>query len=146
MITAKKISNDFWILKNGSIKVGEISTLNDNIELNIKGNKTIFKTLETLKKKTNIEFIDFNNVSRVNNDTLYGYPFTGNLYNAVWDLKLKLPLYTKKENSKSLFAAGYYMVKIKNKWREILSPKLIILQRNEYLGPYKTSPTHDTYQ
>ena len=121
MITAKKISNDFWILKNGSIKVGEISTLNDNIELNMKGNKTIFKTLETLKKKTNIEFIDFNNVSRVNNDTLYGYPFTGNLYNAVWDLKLKLPLYTKKENSKSLFAAGYYMVKIKNKWREILT-------------------------
>jgi len=142
MIKAKPITKDFWILKNNSIKVGEISNIQDKTILSFKGKRTIFKTLDSLKKKTNIEFLDIVSNATTKHNTIYGYPYTDNAFNTVWDLKLKLPLYTKKENSKSLFAAGYYMVKIKNKWREILSPKLIILQRNEYLGPYKTSPTH----
>ena len=92
--------------------------------------------------------ITFNNVKKKHTHvtSIYGYPFTGEQYNSVWNLKLKLPLYTKKEDSKSWFAAGYYSIKIKGRWRAILAPKLIILQRNNYKGPFRMMPAeYDSY-
>jgi hypothetical protein len=57
-------------------------------------------------------------------------------------LKLKLPLFTKRDDSKSWFVAGYFKVKIKGKWRDILAPKLLILDRHEFKGPFKKLPTN----
>ena len=63
----------------------------------------------------------------------------------MWDVQLKLPLYTKKSKSKSFFAAGWYKIKLKNRWKTVYSPKLIILQRNEYQGPFKQDPGQNNF-
>ena len=56
----------------------------------------------------------------------------------MYDIKEKLPIFTKSKKSKSLYCAGYYLVKFNINWLKSYCPKLITLQRNKYLGPYKT--------
>jgi len=146
MINATPVSNKFWILKDGKNKIGEVSNTQNGYTLSIKGNRTIFQTMDALKIKTGIVFADsFTPTKKLKKHTVHGYPVSGDNHNAVWDLKAKLPLYTKTQASKSWFAAGYYVVHIKGKPQSILSPKLIILQRNNYHGPYKTDPSYDSY-
>ena len=147
MIKAKAVSEDFWILKDGAIKVGEISNIeNYGTVLTLKGQHKKYNDIDTIKEQTDIVFDNtVNNLTQEETTDIHGYPFVGESHNAVWDLKLNLPLYTKSEESKSMFAAGWYKVKIRDKWRTILCPKLIILQRNEYQGPYTEQPYNDTY-
>ena len=137
MIEAKAVSNKFWILKNDDKKVGEVNANRSGYVINIDGVKQKFTSLETLKVKTGIKFTNITK-NEINDDTVYGFPYRGEKFNEVWDLKSQLPLYTKKDDSKSWFAAGYFKVKIKGKWRDMLSPKQLILERNEYNGPFKT--------
>jgi len=139
MFEAKPVSKKFWILKSNEKKVGEININQFGYEVKINGKPDVFSSMDILKKKYNIKFLDA--VERTeDDDSIYGYPYSGEKYNMMWDLSTKLPLYTKNDDSKSWFAAGYYSVKIKNKWKTILAPKLIILQRNDYEGPFKTKP------
>lgn len=149
MIKAKAVSKDFWILKDGSIKVGEINNVqNHGTVMTIGGRHKTYSDVESIRQKTNIVFDNaVHKQPKKEIKDVHGYPFNGEVYNPVWDLKLNLPLYTKNEDSKSMFAAGWYMVNIRNKWESVLSPKLIILQRNEYKGPFKDKPEthHDTY-
>jgi hypothetical protein len=58
----------------------------------------------------------------------------------VWNVQYKLPLYTKTNDSKSWFAAGYYRVSISGTWIVQYCPKLITLQRNKFEGPYNEDP------
>jgi len=144
MIKARPVSNKFWILKEGNVKIGEVNTTQNGYSLKIKGKQTVFQTLENLKIKTGIDFVNNEIPEPKKENLVYGYPVSGEIYNPMWNIKTQLPLYNKKEDSKSWFAAGYYLVNIKNKWKTILSPKLIILERNNFKGPYKTI-SHDTY-
>ena len=136
MIEAKAVSNKFWILKDGSIKVGEVNIQNNKYNVSVHGQQMLYQTRDAVVNDTGINLPDV--ATPANKDKIiHGYPVQGDYFNAMWDLKLNLPLYTKNKDSKSQFAAGYYVIKIKGTWRSILSPKLIILQRNEYHGPYK---------
>lgn len=143
MIEAKPVSNKFWILRDSDKKIGEVNADNNGYIININGKYKRFPSLNLLKEKTGIKFSDIAFEKPTEDDnTLYGYPFVGEKFNEIWDIKLQLPLYTKKSDSKSQFVAGHFKVKIKGKWRDILAPKLLILQRNEFHGPFKTAP-HD---
>jgi len=148
MIKAKAVSKDFWILKDGALKVGEISNVtNSGTLLTFKGKHEVYTNIDSIKEKTNIVFDNtVNEIKDHEPENVHGYPYVGEAHNAMWDLNLNLPLYTKSDDSKSMFAAGWYLVNIKNKWREILCPKLIILQRNKYKGPYKNKQNNDLYQ
>ena len=66
-----------------------------------------------------------------------GYPTNCTPYNSIWDVKKKLPLFTKTEKSKSLHAAGYYIVKFEHGWVHSHCPKLTTLTKNEWQGPFK---------
>ena len=142
MIEAKAVSDKFWILKDKNVKVGEVNINNNKYTVTVNGSSASFPTQDALISNTGIEFIPNNTYNSVNSQTtVYGYPIQeNNSFNAMWDLKLNLPLYTSNKDSKSLRAAGYYLIKINNRWKNILSPKLIILQRNDYRGPYKVKP------
>jgi hypothetical protein len=146
MIKAKSIiSNKFWILRDNNRKVGEVNAVNRGYAVNVKDKETtIFSSLATLTDKTGIKFSD---EAPTTTDTLpndvHDYPTSGEVHNSVWNTELKLPLYNKKAVSKSWFAAGYYIVRVKDEWRTIFSPKLIILQRNEFQGPYYSIPRKD---
>ena len=69
---------------------------------------------------------------------VHGYPTRTKPYNSMYDIQNKLPLFTKSEKSKSVYCAGYYLIKFNVNWLKSYCPKLITVERNEYMGPYKT--------
>jgi len=69
-------------------------------------------------------------------NSVHGYPVAGRMYNPMWDVPQKLPIYTKTNKSKSWFAAGWYRVKKGRAWQVLQGPKLIMLQRYPYHGPF----------
>ena len=69
---------------------------------------------------------------------VHGYPTRCEPYNGMFDISRKLPLFTKSEKSKSVYCAGYYLVKFNVNWLKSFCPKLITIERNEYQGPFKT--------
>jgi hypothetical protein len=56
----------------------------------------------------------------------------------MWDIKHKLPIYTKTKKSKSWFVAGWYRIKTGRHWQIMQDPKLIVVQRYPYAGPFHT--------
>jgi hypothetical protein len=69
---------------------------------------------------------------------VHGYPSSCIPHNPMYDIKRKLPLFTKSQDSKSVYCAGYYVIRFDKGWVKSHCPKLITLQRYEYQGPFKT--------
>ena len=70
--------------------------------------------------------------------TFYYYPSSSKPYNEVYDYRNKLPLYSKGKDSQCMYCAGYYAIQIGNRWKTIFCPKLIILERYKFNGPFRT--------
>jgi hypothetical protein len=66
------------------------------------------------------------------------YPTREQAYNAIYDVKHQVPLWTREPRSKSWYAAGWYQVRQGRSWQVEFCPKLITLQRYAYRGPYYT--------
>ena len=108
------------------------------------GDRTIkFKTIETIKERTNIEFqelpdgYDPDKINDGYNDNVHSYGTDAKPFNGVWSLTQQAPIFTKENNSKSWFAAGWYVINQNNIWRQEFCPKLIAIQRYDYRGPFK---------
>ena len=84
-------------------------------------------------------FLPENNLSiNLHNDLeCHGYPTKSKPFNSIYDLKRKLPMFTKDQKSKCYYCAGWYLIKIKS-WSVVFCPKLITVERNEYIGPFKS--------
>jgi hypothetical protein len=76
---------------------------------------------------------------------VHGYPTAGRTYNSMWDVQHRLPIFTKSKKSKSWFAAGWYRVKSGRRWQTCQDPKLIVLQRYPYAGPFLTKEAADEH-
>ena len=74
----------------------------------------------------------------VENYSVHGFPTSVIPYNTMYDVKRKLPLFTKSEKSKSAYCAGYYIIKFDKGWVKSFCPKLITVERYEFKGPFKT--------
>jgi hypothetical protein len=96
-----------------------------------------YKTIKMASREANIEFTKLSSAKPVTNQ-VHGYEVTGRVYNPVWDVKHRLPLFTRDTKSKSWYAAGWYMVKQHRAWKAVQNPKLITLQRYQYQGPFHT--------
>jgi len=142
-IRAKSVvKNKFWILKQNDIKVGQVKVRSDDeIEVKIHGVVAErFTSVRAMKESGLFEFTELPKPVATISEDAHGYPTNTLAYNAVWNVKYKLPLYTQTAESKSWFAAGYYKVNIFGTWIVQYCPKLITLQRNTYEGPFKTDP------
>jgi len=93
-----------------------------------------------MKASGMFEFTELPKPKATISEDVHSFPTEGLAYNAVWNVKYKLPLYTQTGDSKSWFAAGFYKVNIASTWIVQYCPKLITLQRNGYEGPFKTNP------
>ena len=139
MITAKPIiKNKFWILQDDNGKIGTVEKNNRGFLLKANGVHEEFKTIKTIKNKTNIIFEDTQNQKDVFENQVNGFPTDFKPFNAVYNLKERLPLFTKENKSKSWYAAGHYRVTVNGKTEIMFCPKLILLQRYDYIGPVKT--------
>ena len=139
MIVAKPVvANQYWILKQDDQKIGNIQASADGYVVKIQNQISSYKTIPMVRKKANIEFEPAEKVSKPATDSVHGYSTGCRAHNAMWNVQLKLPLFTKTTKSKSWFAAGWYTVKQHRAWKAIHNPKLIVLERYKYRGPFHT--------
>jgi hypothetical protein len=134
---AKPIVQDkFWIVEKNGEKVGTLR-FDDEYILTVNSKDVRVKSKDELK---NISFADQQVISTQSKKEheVHGYSAKNLPFNGIYDLKRKLPIYTKQEKSTSFFCAGYYIINFELGWRPAYCPKLITLTRNEYEGPYKT--------
>jgi hypothetical protein len=140
-IVAKTVLQDkFWIVENQGQRVATISYNDDQYRLNTKEETLVFNSLRTLKRKFNfdIEFSSAETKQQQIDQLVHGYPCSSIPYNKLYDIKRKLPLFTKSHKSKSIYCAGYYIIRFDKGWVKSFCPKLITLERYLYHGPFKT--------
>jgi hypothetical protein len=70
---------------------------------------------------------------------VHGYDTSCVPHNPLFDVKNKLPLFTKSPKSKSLYCAGYYIIRFEKGWVKSFCPKAITLERYKFKGPFKTN-------
>lgn len=140
LIAKPVIDKQFWILQDGNQKVGNIEACAGGYQVKINNQVVQFKTIRMAAQRVNIEFesIIKSNNKKSTIGHVHGYPATGRIHNPMWDVKMKLPVYTKTVKSKSWFAAGWYRVKKGRSWSVVQDPKIIVLQRYNYQGPFYT--------
>ena len=153
-VRAKTLVKDkFWIVEQNGQKLGTLQKQEQNgwIFLSKQKNREVFHTQESLFTKFGFGIFDEANkqeqeknvdkwdVKQAEQFDVHGYPCSQKPYNPLWDVQKGLPLYTKTPKSKSMFCAGYYIVKFETvNWRTAYCPKIITLQRYKYKGPLKS--------
>jgi hypothetical protein len=135
------IDNKFWIVEKDGEKFATLRKDEDNrfILSNLNGVKIYDKKM--LTKEFGKEFFVAKIVKEADNSNtneVHGYPCSSVPHNSLFDVKRKLPLFTKSEKSKSLYCAGHFLVKFEKGWVKGFCPKLITIQRYPYQGPFKT--------
>lgn len=140
MIVAKSVvPNQYWILKENDKKVGNIEACRDGYQIKINNEVKQFKNLKSLQQKVSINFEPTITVGKQTAENqVNGYHTTSRPFNAIYDVKHRVPLWTKEEKSKSWYAAGWYKIKKGKSWSVVECPKLITLERYSYVGPFLT--------
>ena len=146
MIIAKPvIDKKFWILQKDNEKVGNIEACAGGFQVTINNQVEQYRSIRMAAQRANIMFETGVKISKPDVHLVHGFPASGRVYNPVWDVPNQLPLYTKSNKSKSWFAAGWYLVKKGRKWKTVQDPKLILLERYPYHGPFQTKELASNY-
>ena len=146
MYTVEIVKDKFWIVEDAGIKLGlirktgssdfevimqdavDIETLNlDALTL-----KFGSKILESKQVKKNISVEYGKDI-----DEVESYPSKHKAFNKALDTN-NIPIYTKTEKSKVIYAAGYYGLHFTGVWRNAYCVKRDTLDTYEYIGPFKT--------
>ena len=132
------IKNKFWIVEENGKKIGTIQQAPDGVVFVQGTQRKKFPTFKILSSKTNICLTKNPKRSNRKTNEIYEFPCDSHPYNPIYDLKSRLPLYTKEKNSKSHYCAGYYAVEANGNITEHFCPKKILLSRNTFHGPFKS--------
>ena len=139
-IKAKEVLNGkFWIVESEGVRVGTLSLDDDQYMLS-DATGTRFFTEKQLKKQLGKDMMwtKLSITETLPDKEVHGFPTSCSPYNPMYDVKRKLPLFTKSEKSKSLYCAGYYIIRFDKGWVKSFCPKLITVERYDYKGPFKT--------
>jgi hypothetical protein len=136
------IDNKFWVVEKNGEKYATLRRNNENYYVlsNHEGS-AIYRNSRDIKKVFGKDFFTvkiIKDTASVLPKEVHGFPTNVEPHNPMYNIKEKLPLFTKSKDSKSLYCAGYYIIKFSKNWVRSFCPKLITLQRNEYKGPFKT--------
>ena len=137
-IVAKPIvDKKYWILQENNRKIGNVEACDGGYQVKINNQVAQFKTIKMVEQRAHVQFEPaIKKPLKPVTNLVNGYPVAGRVCNPLWDVQKKLPLYTKTNKSKSWFAAGWYRVKKGRNWTTVQGPKLILLQRYPYEGPF----------
>jgi hypothetical protein len=138
LIALPVVDKQYWILKDNDRKVGNVEACAGGYQVKINDQVAQFKTIKMVEQRVHIQFESIPKPvkEKTPSNLVHGYPVAGRMYNPMWDVPQKLPIYTKTKKSKSWFAAGWYRVKKGRSWQVLQGPKLIMLQRYPYHGPF----------
>ncbi len=144
--TKPLIDGKFWLVEAEGEKLGTLTKEKKGYSFMRKGQKVdiadlaVFQTLfgisiseEQLKKEKSS-----NKKTSTGDYNIYEFPCSSKPYNPVYDVRHRLPIYSKSDKSKSQYCAGYYVIRFRKGWVKSFCPKLITLERYEHRGPFKT--------
>jgi hypothetical protein len=136
------IENKFWIVEKNGIKFATLRKDEENrfVMSNEQGFE-IYDSKESITKKYGKDFFTVKIVKEANDslpNEVHGFPTSTIPHNTMYNVVKKLPLFTKSEDSKSHYCAGYYAIRFDKGWVKSFCPKLITLQRYSFKGPFKT--------
>lgn len=136
------VDGKYWIIEQDGEKIATLQKKENNkFVLSNPDGEIVFNKKEELTKEFGNDF--FLNSSKVKVTTaeikeVHGFPTSCKPYNAMYDVRKKLPLFTKSGQSKSLYCAGYYIIKFDKGWVKSFCPKAITIERYPSKGPFKT--------
>ena len=149
MYTTEIIKDKFWILEDAGVKLGTIRKKDDSdFEVIIRNEGVEILSTDALTTKYGSSILEPKLVKRIESveygksiDEVLGYPCKHKGFNTVLkDIKGKqVPVYTKTETSKTLYAAGYYGLHFNGVWRNTYCVKLETLENYEFVGPFKST-------
>jgi len=123
------IDKQFWILQEDNRKIGNVEACQDGYQVRINNQVAQFKTIRMLQQRVNIKFEHIPKTSKTRpGHEVHGYPTAGQTV-----------------KSKSWYAAGWYAVRQGRHWETVQGPKLIVLQRYPYHGPFLTKEVADEH-
>lgn len=143
-LKAKPVLKDkFWIVEDNEERIGTLSLNDDRYMFSNQIETCFFDNKRQMKKKFGVDIIwtditPSDNKQPEVNQLVHGFPTSVTPYNTMYDVKRKLPLFTKSDKSKSAYCAGYYIIRFDKAWTKSFCPKLITLDRYENKGPFKT--------
>ena len=133
------IKNKFWIVEDDGVKFGTISLNEDQYILSTPTGTKFYHTERQLTKALDkkLSWTDLE-ITETAAKEVHGYATNSIPFNPMYDVKRKLPLFTKSDKSKSLYFAGYYIMQFEKGWVKSFCPKLITVERYTTKGPFKT--------
>jgi hypothetical protein len=139
LIAKPVIDKQFWILQKDNNKIGNIEACDGGYQVKI-NNQVVaqYKTIKLVERNINVTFETIPKPEKKTSNIVHGYQAAGRVHNPMWDVQHKLPVYNKQKKSKSWYAAGWYTVKKGRHWTAEQDPKLIVLKRYPYQGPFHT--------
>lgn len=138
MIVAKPVvDGKFWILKDGEAKVGELQKSSTGFRFSAPTARDEFKTISMAEERLGMRVEKAPLPPPPETHSVSGYPTNCQVFNPVYDVKLRVPLFTKSRESKCWHAAGWYQIKQFAEYEWVQCPKMIILQRYPFVGPFK---------
>lgn len=136
------IDNKFWIVERDGQRFATLRKDEENrFIMSNQAGIQIYNNKKDITREFGDEFFIAKILKESNNNLpneIHGFPTKSNSYNSMYDIKRKLPLFTKSNDSKSLYCAGYYIINFNKGWTKAFCPKLITLQRYPYQGPFRS--------
>lgn len=138
------VKNKFWVVEEDGHQIATIQAVDDGVVL-VQGTvREKFASLKLLASKHNIRVARNAKKTQAKNN-VYDYPCDVEPYNPIYDVRLKLPLYTKDPKSKSYYCAGYYLIDVEGTWVTEYCPKKIVLSRHKFHGPFASKDKLNDY-
>ena len=129
----------FWILENADgQRSGTMSKHTEAVKVVINGEESVYDNINAACWKLAINIDNKVEEPVVEaQESVLGYPTKCPAFNPIWDIKRKLPVFTKTDKSRTLHAAGYYIIRFDTGWAQAFCPKVSTLDENQHQGPFK---------
>lgn len=135
------VEGKYWIVEEDGERIATLQKKENNkFILSSEHGEIMFNKKEDLTKQFGQNFFLTSSkvvVTKLEPKEIYGFPTSCKPYNGMFDVRRKLPLFTKSDQSKSLYCAGYFIIKFDKGWVKSFCPKLITIERYPYKGPFK---------
>mgnify|MGYP001151484999 FL=1 len=141
LIAKPIIENKFWIVEQDGEKFATLRKDETRFVMSNENGVQFFPNRKSVLQQFGKDFFVVKIKKEADDaqpNEVHGYSTSTSPHNSMFDIKKKLPLFTKSKDSKSLYCAGYYTIRFDKGWVKSFCPKLITLQRYDYKGPYKT--------
>ncbi len=137
------VDGKFWIVEQDGEKIATLHKKENNkFILSSTNGEMMFNKKEDLTKEFGKGFFLTSEKVKVTKTEevkeCHGFPTSCTPFNAMYDVQRKLPLFTKSNQSRSLYCAGYYVIKFDKGWVKSFCPKAITIERYPFKGPFKT--------